>query len=112
MHVSCSCPQVGLAEPMHHCLRVLPGVDQPPSMRMPHLVGRRLERNPAFLYRTPPDPVPDRLLQVEFVGIPRLPPPPPNLPRGGGRPPLTHPLAPIVPGPLPTSRTPTLSLRI
>lgn len=43
--------QIGLAEPVHHRLWVLPSVDQPQGVRVPDLVGGRLERDPAFLDR-------------------------------------------------------------
>src|SRR5690349_21586681 len=104
--------QVGLAEPVHHRLRVLPGVDQPRGVRVPDLVGGRLERDPAFRDRAGPDPVPALLVQVGLVGVTRLLPPAPGLTRGGGGPPDPHPLAAILPGPLPAARAPALRLNV
>src|SRR5689334_24363779 len=112
MYVSGGCAQVRLPEPVHHRLGVLPSVDQPRGVCVPHLIGGRLERDPAFGYRAGPDPVPDRLVQVVLVGITRLLPPAPNLNRRGDGPPHPHPLAAIVPGPLPTPCAPALRLNV
>src|SRR6266436_3302541 len=112
MDISRRCTQVGLAEPVHHRLWVLSGVDQPRGVRVPDLVGGRLERDPAFRDRAGPDPVPALLVQVGLVGITRLLPPAPGLTRRCGGPPDPHPLAAILPGPLPTPRAPALRLNI
>ena len=87
MHISRGGAQVGLAEPMHHRLGVLSGVDQPRGVRVPHLVSSRLERNPAVGDRTSPDPIPELLLKVGLVGITRLLPPAPGRagPEAAGR---------------------------
>src|SRR5260370_29411532 len=76
-------------------------------MRVPDLVGGRLERDPAVGDRTSPDPIPELLFKVGLVGITRLLPPVPGRPGGGG--PLhAQPLALIIPGPLPTPLAPAL----
>src|SRR5579863_5329053 len=107
MYVSRGGPQVRLAEPVHHRLRVLPGVDQPRGMRVPDLVCGRLERNPAVRHRPGPDPIPELLLKVRLVGIPRLLPPAPGRADGGS---TLHPqpLGLIIPRPLPTPLAPAL----
>src|SRR5262245_61374975 len=96
---------------MHHGLRVLPGVDQPGGVRVPDLVGGRLERDTAARNGAGPDPVPDLLVQVGLVGIAGLLPATPGA-TGRGGPPVAHSLAAVVPRPLPAARAPALGAHV